>query len=406
MDIQTQIIALLQGELSEGTKLRELLRKLADSPEDQSLLIDQIHMARRFAQVSTTIAPSAAADQRMWERIAQLPTSTLAPSPATASLLPSKRIYFAALIILLLVGTAAGYWFGVRNRVVVTEVVNLPRPDVQNRPESQQRQSLSQHQTEAMDHLPVSTQDSASAKAAPEISRKPTPHTTDLPTSVPYRNSVGGILQFDGQDDVITISDFESFASTGSMTIEAYIQPANTEKTSWLAAYTPPEEKGSILFGIDKGKLRLIAYDLYETANEVVSNVVLVPDRWYHIAGVQDGPSGTLTLYLNGLPVGEVPITPLRQNRGVGELLIGARDWFNTGRKTDFFYGRIRDVRIWETPLSQKEIFLRMTGNSNQTEGLLAYWPLDEGKGTMVKDQIRQDRTGELQGNPEWKKGL
>ncbi|MCB0712860.1 MAG: LamG domain-containing protein [Ignavibacteriae bacterium] len=403
MDIQSQIIALLQGEVSEGNRLKDLLRTMADSPEQQRILLDQIHMSRHFAKTGQSIIPSLQADQKVFERVSSLQRMK---SPATkpSSFSPSRTLFFGGLSLLLLIGIAAGYKFGIHQQKIQinladilpnsTNSVGLPS----NRPDTSTITAATATSPTITQKAPVLLESDHSTTRHPAskpLSQHQTPNT---------EHTHPGLLQFDGQDDLIAISQFTGFNdSSANFTIEAFIRPEDVEQTSWFATYTAPEEKGNILFGIDGGKVRLITYDLYNVATDIVSDQVITPNVWYHIAGIQDAESGKLRLYINGLFAGEVNATPIHQV-AAGELLIGARDWFSTGRKTEFFKGEIRDVRIWKRQLSQNEIFSNMTSDIPQTSDLVACWPINEGKGSVVQDRIGR-HNGTTVGTPEWKQG-
>ncbi|MGE3800473.1 MAG: LamG domain-containing protein [Candidatus Kapaibacterium sp.] len=404
MDIQSQIIALLQGEVSEGNRLKDLLQTMADSPEQQRILLDQIHMSRHFAQAGQSITPSLQADQKVLERVSSL-RRMKNPATQTSSFYPSRTLFLGGLSLLLLIGIATGYMFGIHRQRPHINLVDLSPNGtksvglISDKPDTSTTTAITANPPTIIQKEPVLLESDLSTTR--DHASKP----SSLHQALNEQQSRSGLLQFDGQDDLIMVPEFTGFNdSSANFTIEAFIRPEDVKQTSWFATYTAPDEKGNILFGIDGGKVRLITYDLYNVATDIVSDQAIAPGVWYHIAGVQDAESGKLRLYINGLLAGEVNTIPVRQV-AAGEFLIGARDWFSTGRKTEFFKGEIRDVKIWERQLSQGEVFSSMTSDIPQTSDLIAYWPINEGKGNVVQDRIGR-HNGTMVGPPQWKPRL
>jgi hypothetical protein len=108
------------------------------------------------------------------------------------------------------------------------------------------------------------------------------------------------------------------------------------------------------------------------------------------------GPT-RLKAYLNGELVWEGPSDPANQYGG-GLLSLGYKPvnggWisdrrFFIGRSVDDgrdFTGDMCELRIWGTVRTQEEIAASMYEVDPDSEGLLAYWKIDEGDGDTVKD--------------------
>jgi hypothetical protein len=75
-----------------------------------------------------------------------------------------------------------------------------------------------------------------------------------------------------------------------------------------------------------------------------------VATEWQHVVGVQDGPAGKRTLYVNGVPIGSAGAQP---GDGPGELRVGA-----TAGPTEYFGGQIDEVRIYSRALTSEEVVL------------------------------------------------
>lgn len=83
MSIQEQIIALLNGDLADEQHVSELMHVLAVSPEKRSILVEQIRMSRQFGAMTASIAPSRAADAKLWEGMASIDAEIASRQPAT-----------------------------------------------------------------------------------------------------------------------------------------------------------------------------------------------------------------------------------------------------------------------------------------------------------------------------------
>ena len=116
MSIHEQITALLDGELSDGTAVAELMHVLAVSPEKQGMLVEQLAMKRRFASTAATIVPPASADLAILRSLGAVdaeiaavahddtPTPAPVALPARTTSAPWRTILVASSAIVLLVG--------------------------------------------------------------------------------------------------------------------------------------------------------------------------------------------------------------------------------------------------------------------------------------------------------------
>lgn len=72
MNMQEQIIALLNGDLSDAADVHALFGALASSPEEQHLLVKHIALMRKVHSLSGTIAPTPQDDQDVMNKISEL----------------------------------------------------------------------------------------------------------------------------------------------------------------------------------------------------------------------------------------------------------------------------------------------------------------------------------------------
>ena len=146
------------------------------------------------------------------------------------------------------------------------------------------------------------------------------------------------------------------------------------------------------------------------STNHTNSDMTLTLGRWTHIACVFD--NGYTTVYFDGKKVLD------RANSGRSSVTWGAygddKDevsgryfWLSYSYAHDrYFDGEMAEVRIWNRCLSEEEInadthFYTVDPYS---EGLAAYWKMDDGAGTVLKDSSPNGNDLTLDNPTTWPK--
>lgn len=149
------------------------------------------------------------------------------------------------------------------------------------------------------------------------------------------------------------------------------------------------------------------------TANQVISASIknngfaFMPDEWTHLAFTYDAASSTLKYYVNGVQYGFGG--DCNANDGGAQTFLGmtatyanATTWGTltlatpgVSGQTYYQYYKIEmaQMRLWGKALSEEEIKARMALPIQPEKGaypsdLKAYWPMDEGSGTVLKDVV------------------
>lgn len=120
-------------------------------------------------------------------------------------------------------------------------------------------------------------------------------------------------------------------------------------------------------------KMRINIYQAY-----LLSTTNFEEGRWYHIAVVNDGT--TLTLYVDGERDSFTPVTP--KNYPLENIQLGTE---NLGPNS-LWMGRLNEMRIWGKVLTPSELKGGMCGVDPASDGLKAYWRLNEGEGKTLYD--------------------
>lgn len=130
----------------------------------------------------------------------------------------------------------------------------------------------------------------------------------------------------------------------------------------------------------------------------IYGDTLLTPTEWVHLSSNFDPENGVLELYVNGEKVNSTiylaPQIPWAiegaENADFSdyELILGSPN-----KTRDFFAGNIDEVRIWQRFRSEEEIkrdYTRVL--TGKEEGLIGYYPLDEGFRYSAYDLSKADQ--------------
>lgn len=147
-----------------------------------------------------------------------------------------------------------------------------------------------------------------------------------------------------------------------------------------LCAFTSKDEQRSSMLRFGENGLDINALQWVSPSGSIVSNTKFSTDRWYMISLTYDGSK--LALYVDGVKDAEgdgdgKPVDFQRFEIGMS--------W--TGyRSSQYFKGRIAEVRVWNRALSPAELQTGLCGVDPSSEGLMAYWKMNEGEGHIFND--------------------
>ena len=145
--------------------------------------------------------------------------------------------------------------------------------------------------------------------------------------------------------------------------------------------------------GVDPNQIQIA------TANGNVTDAAwkLDTDVWTFLTFTYDTTTGAAEVYFNGVKKGATQYCNFRQpinwNTGAGNFADGesGKPYFYVGfawESVRWFEGNMSELRIWNRVLAPEEINapLHFYTVDPQSEGLVAYWKLDEGAGNMFHD--------------------
>ena len=226
-------------------------------------------------------------------------------------------------------------------------------------------------------------------------------------------------LQFDGVDDYVDIGPWPELTSqimAQPVTYEFWISSSNTTDTLTLIGAVNTAD--SVFFRVSlnmdgmrvrqAGGIKILQRDasgvFFRGGTASNLDTGITDGEWHHMALVFDANTGSLAIYVDGVSQ-ELSFMDAATPTNVTDfeypvVPIGARNV--RGVIDQNFQGLLNEVRIWNYARTEGEIQADMSvAVPAGAEGLIGYWPLNEGQGTTAYDNSGYGRDGFLMG-PTW----
>lgn len=161
------------------------------------------------------------------------------------------------------------------------------------------------------------------------------PFSPYAPTA-PYSPATnGGSMYFDGSGDYLTAPSSTAFnLGGGDCTVECWVNFSSTANVPHIFEIGDSAVNRGVVYQTG-GYIRL-----WNVSDRVVSNILISPNVWYHVAVSR--VSGTYTLYVNGISQGTYASTVFPNV--TSELHVGFQAF--TGTSADYFNGYISNLRV------------------------------------------------------------
>jgi hypothetical protein len=192
-------------------------------------------------------------------------------------------------------------------------------------------------------------------------------------------------LRFDGTEEYVSVPHNNDFNIGDQHTMEAWIFAEEWTGLSWQGSIINKDSQGpDVGFAFRCGENGILSFvmSVDNVWNEVLTPPIMNAKQWHHVAVVIN--NGSMILYIDGQESanGTYSGTPIGN---ASPINIGASPGFG-GR---FFNGVIDEVRIWNIARSASEIAGNKTTDLTGSEpGLVAYFPMNEGSGSLVGDLV------------------
>ena len=215
------------------------------------------------------------------------------------------------------------------------------------------------------------------------------------------------VLTFDGVNDYIDFgrNDIGGVFAQGSsaFTVSGWVNPheLTNKATSYgtrnvFFAHSSERYSDNFEFGISEtGSLDVYIDESVSKRIKTFGQGELTIGQWHFFSIVFK--SGQLAVYLDDHEYKD-SLRGSFLNKATSSITLGA-----TLHKQVYFKGQLANISVWNYPCTQAQIQTHRCGLIVGDEsGLVAYWKLDEGQGTTVKNQIGKSYQGNFRGNPIW----
>jgi hypothetical protein len=233
-------------------------------------------------------------------------------------------------------------------------------------------------------------------------------------TTSPTIGKIGQALKFNGTSSYISVPN-SSFVSPASITISFWFKQPSLDASTIMGLVN--KDVGSIgpPYALQiAANSRALTFLVTNSANAAftISSSNLTLGVWHHAVGIFNSATQTMTLYIDGAQASSGAASDIGATSGnlnIGQQKAGFSRYFN---------GTLDDVRIYNRALSATEVALLYAAGQahvgdasvvlpavNLLSGLVGYWPLNEGSGTVTRDYSTSGNTGTLVGSPTWTSG-
>ncbi|MEK7263482.1 MAG: FG-GAP-like repeat-containing protein, partial [Bacteroidota bacterium] len=226
----------------------------------------------------------------------------------------------------------------------------------------------------------------------------------DYTMQIDYTSGSG--LALDGTNDYVEIEDADEFTDS-SITVEAWIYPYFIDGAhSIVSKYNSNANDVSWTLQMIDGRLNFIVYEqtlMYLSV--ITSTPVITTSNWQHVCGTYNRSTQTISLFVNGILQTSVEL----DGSGISSIYNGNTPvYIGTatnidGNLSQFFYGQIDEVRIWNTERTPSEIYASMYSSlAGNDPMLVAYYRFDERFGNSSYDASGNGRYAFLQNGAGW----
>ncbi|MEM6318314.1 MAG: LamG-like jellyroll fold domain-containing protein [Bacteroidota bacterium] len=209
-------------------------------------------------------------------------------------------------------------------------------------------------------------------------------------------------LNFDGVDDIVEVPSVPNLdIGNNQVTLEAWVNlallPSELEQP-FAGIYDARQDAYVLYLDRNNRALRFKATDTDGTAARVgIPETLLTTNQWHHVAGVYDGDSSLVKIYLDGQRINSVSQPNLNSAVKAGQLGTLGGQFSSTGGLEYPFRGSIDEVRVWKTARKDTQIdkFKNCQLSVACNDDLVLYYDFNQNLPIVsnVNDTILIDRT-------------
>jgi len=201
-------------------------------------------------------------------------------------------------------------------------------------------------------------------------------------------------LEFDGVDDYIEIPHDASLDDFDELSITLWMYPTAVggNYTRRIIDKGWSADGGFVVF-LDKKEFPRLCFTV-DTSLGNTDVYYALPDinRWYHVVATWSCSSYP-EIYVGGVLVAT--------GSTIRDEQLNYESWIRIGGAANRYQGIASEVHFYNRALSAAEIE-DIYRHQDVTDGLIGYWKLNEGSGTIAHDSTANNNTGTLVGDPVW----
>ena len=203
----------------------------------------------------------------------------------------------------------------------------------------------------------------------------------------------GSALSFNSaSSQYISVPDNAALELTDNLTFEAWVYPTGSGNMAIL-------DKGNYNYLFEIRPNGNTGLGLSSAWGWIYSAGSVPLNTWSHVAVVFQTGTNAVKFYLNGSLLSQ-HTAPGALTTNTGTFAIGEQAPGNCN--CNFFQGMMDEVRVWGVARTEAQIQSDMHQTLTGTEtGLISYWQLNEGSGTVTADSIAGNN-GTLTNGPTW----
>nr|WP_238362168.1 LamG domain-containing protein [Actinopolymorpha pittospori] len=214
---------------------------------------------------------------------------------------------------------------------------------------------------------------------------------------------LAGSLQLDGVDDYASTAA-AAVSTHNSFTVAAWVRLDSTESYAAVARQAHNGHHAFLLYyskSANRWGFQRQDPDDPAKSSTAMSTSPPAVGAWTHLAGVYDGASGRLSLYVNGVPEGTAAYA--KSFHVTDPFEIGR--WSYPGVAGAPFKGRIDQVQLWNRYVAAEEFASVIDLNDaddKEQPALVGHWKFDETAGTSAADSSGYGATATLGSGASW----
>ena len=204
-------------------------------------------------------------------------------------------------------------------------------------------------------------------------------------------------MSFDGSSGIEGNSSGLDVSNNNLLTISAWVNletytPGTPQRIFTLTSFGSIYQQYAFNLN-DEGKMYFLSGNgNFESNGQNLGNYVIPLNTWSFVTMTYDGSA--VRLFIDGVLDFENFVSDIFPNDLHDFLYIGQR-----GDEAERFNGKIDDICVWNTALTQSEIQQYMNCPPTGTEaGLVGYWNFEEGSGTTALDLTSNGNDGTING--------